>query len=146
MINRAYKYRIYPDCKQKIMFAKTFGCCRFIYNKMLEDKIACYDKNKTSLKTTPAQYKDTYPFLKEVDSLALANAQLHLQTAYKNFFAGKGKTGKPKFKSKHKSKAKYTTNNQHGSVRIENNKYIKLPKIGLVKIKVHRPLPNDGMI
>lgn len=83
---------------------------------------------------TPASYKSEFAFLKEVDSLALANAQLQVKAAYKNFFNG---SGFPKFRSKKDNYQTYTTNNQKGSVRIEDNK-IKLPKIGFVKIKLHR--------
>ena len=63
------------------------------------------------LNNTPAQYKDEFPFLKEVDSLALSNAQMNLQAAFKNFFKNKGKVGFPKFKSKKRDKDSYTTNN-----------------------------------
>ena len=85
-MNKAIKYRIYPTEEQIIMFSKTFGCCRKVYNLMLENKIKSYKENKTFGSQTPAMYKKEYPFLKEVDSLALANVQLNLQTAYKNFF------------------------------------------------------------
>ncbi|GAA6379780.1 hypothetical protein I2800192A2_18890 [Anaerostipes hadrus] len=85
-MNIAYRFRIYPTEEQKILFGKTFGCCRFLYNQMLDDKIREYEKTKKILKNTPAMYKREYPFLKEVDSLALANVQLHLEKAYKNFF------------------------------------------------------------
>ncbi|MGC8589540.1 helix-turn-helix domain-containing protein, partial [Athalassotoga sp.] len=80
------------------MFAKTFGCVRFVYNKMLEDKIDYYQAHKMMLNTTPAQYKSEFEWLNEVDSLALANAQLNLQRAFKNFF--QHQTEFPKFKSK----------------------------------------------
>lgn len=120
------------------MFAKTFGCVRFIYNRMLADKIAHYKQTGHTLQTTPAQYKNEFEWLKEVDSLALANAQLNLQSAYKNFFSQK-RVGFPKFKSKKNSRKRYTTNNQNGSVRIENGK-LKLPKVGFVKIVQHRPI------
>lgn len=86
---KAYKFRIYPNTAQQTLFAKTFGCVRFIYNKMLGDKMKHYEKTKESLKTTPAQYKTEFEWLKEVDSLALANAQLNLDKAYKNFFRDK---------------------------------------------------------
>lgn len=142
--NKAYKFRLYPNQEQQIMFAKTFGCARFVYNKMLSEKIAYYGLTKKTLNITPAKYKDEFPFLKEVDSLALANAQLNLDKAYKNFFRDKS-VGFPKYKSKHKSRQRYTTNNQNGSVRIENNK-IKLPKIGFVKIKIHRNIPENSII
>ena len=69
--NKAYKFRIYPNEEQKIMFAKTFGCARFIYNKMLSDKINYYQQTKQRLNNTPAQYKTEFKWLKEVDSLAL---------------------------------------------------------------------------
>ena len=82
MMLKAYKFRIYPNDEQIVLLAKTFGCARFIYNKMLEDKIAYYKQTKKKLNNTPAQYKEEYKWLKEVDSLALANAQLNLQNAY----------------------------------------------------------------
>lgn len=118
------------------MFAKTFGCCRKIYNLMLADKIEYYKQTGKSLMTTPAQYKKDYPYLKEVDSLALANAQLHLQSAYKNFFENP-KSGFPKFKSARRCRKAYTTNNQKGTVAIFGH-YIRLPKAGKVKIILHR--------
>lgn len=139
---KAYKYRLYPTENQKEYFANCFGCARFIYNRMLSDKIDHYKETKQMLKNTPAQYKNEFPFLKEVDSLALANAQQNLESAYKNFFRDTS-IGFPKFKSKHKSKSSYTTNNQGGNIRMEDGK-IKLPKIGLVKLKQHRTF--DGMI
>jgi len=91
-----------------------------------------------------AQYKEEFPWLKEVDSLALANAQLHLQVAYRNFFRSP-KSGFPKFKSKHRHQDSYTTNNQRGSIRIEHGR-IKLPRIGFVKLKQHRPIPENFCI
>ena len=138
----AYKYRMHPNKEQKEYFAKCFGCVRFIYNRMLSDKIEYYNKTKQKLNNTPAQYKNEFPWLKEVDSLALANAQMNLQTAYNNFFK-RPEVGFPKFKSKKSHKDSYTTNNQNGTVAI-SDKYIKLPKIGSVKIKKHRTF--DGLI
>ena len=82
----AYYFRIYPTDKQKELFVKTFGCARSIYNKMLADKIEHYKQTGKMLKNTPAQYKKNFPYFKEVDSLALANVQLHLQSAYNSFF------------------------------------------------------------
>ena len=146
-MNKAIKYRLYPANEQKVMFAKTFGCCRKVYNLMLADKIACYKETTSFGKQTPAMYKKNYPFLKEVDSLALANAQLNLQSAMKNRFdkTHKKRNGFPKFKSAKHSRKSYTTNNQNGTVAIIDNKYIKLPKIGRVKAKIHR-IPNDEWI
>lgn len=138
----SYKYRMYPNKEQQEYFAKCFGCVRFIYNRMLSDKIEYYKKTKQKLNNTPAQYKKEFPWLKEVDSLALANAQMNLQTAFTNFFKHT-EVGFPKFKSKKLHRNSYTTNNQNGTVTV-TDKYIKLPKIGLVKIKRHRAF--DGVI
>ena len=133
---KAYKYRIYPAKEQEEYFAKVFGCVRFIYNKMLNDKIEYYKQTREMLNNTPAQYKKEYPFLKEVDSLALANAQLNLEKAYKNFFRDKY-IGFPKFKKK-KGYQSYTTNNQDGTVTLENG-YLKIPKLKTkIKVKQHR--------
>lgn len=134
---KAYKYRIYPISEQRLYFAKTFGCTRFIYNKMLADKIEHYKETGEMLKNTPAQYKKEYEWLKEVDSLALANAQQNLEKAYKNFFRDKS-VGFPKFKSKKNNYYSYTTNNQNGTVYIKNN-HIKIPKLKtMIRIKYHR--------
>ena len=139
---KAYKYRIYPTSEQKLYFAKTFGCTRFIYNKMLADRIKSYKENKDlDIKQikypTPAQYKKEFEWLKEVDSLALANAQMNLDKAYKNFFRDKS-VGFPKFKSKKSNRFSYTTNNQNGTIYIDGN-YIKIPKLkSKIKIVLHR--------
>src|SRR5574344_231383 len=134
---KAYKYRIYPNLEQREYLAKTFGCSRFIYNKMLADKIDYYKETGEMLKNTPAQYKKQFEWLKEVDSLALANAQQNLEKAYKNFFRDKS-VGFPKFKSKKTNYHSYTTNNQKRTVYIENS-YIKIPKLKtMIKIKYHR--------
>jgi len=138
----AYKYRLYPNKEQQEYFARTFGCVRFIYNRMLSDKINYYKETKQKLNNTPAQYKKEFEWLKEVDSLALANAQMNLQTAYNNFFK-RPEVGFPKFKSKKNNCYSYTTNNQGGNIYI-SEKYIKLPKIGLVRVKKHREF--DGLI
>ena len=144
-MNKAYRYRLYPTTEQKIMFAKTFGCARFIYNKMLGDRLDYYKETGKRLNNTPAQYKKEFPWLKEVDSLALANAQINLNKAYNNFWSNRKHFGKPRFKSKKIGHASYSTNNQHGSVRIEGNK-VKLPKTGWVKLCLHRPLMENSTI
>lgn len=140
---KAYKYRIYPDAEQMQFFAKCFGCVRFVYNRMLSDRIEHYNLTGKSLNNTPAQYKSEFTWLKEVDSLALANAQMNLNTAYRNFFRNKS-NGFPKFKSKKTNNFSYTTNNQKGTVYIENG-CIKLPKLkSPVKIRQHRSF--EGVI
>jgi len=130
------------------MFAKTFGCCRKVYNLMLSDKIAGYKKTGKFPAVTPAKYKDEYPYLKEVDSLALANKQLDLQEAFRNTFSKtrKKSNGFPKFKSAKHSRKSYTTNNQKGTVAIIDNGYIKLPKTGKVKAVIHRIPDSDWII
>ena len=106
------------------------------------DRIKSYEENKDldieAIKyPTPAQYKKEYEWLKEVDSLALANAQMNLDKAYKNFFRDKS-VGFPKFKSKKTNRFSYTTNNQNGTIYIDNG-YIKIPKLkSKIKIVLHR--------
>ena len=115
---------------------------------MLSDKIDNYKATKSFGKQTPAMYKTDFPFLKEVDSLALANVQLNLQSAIKNCFdrSRKKQNGFPKFKSAKHSRKSYTTNNQKGTVAIIDDKYIKLPKIGKVKAVIHRQPEVDWTI
>jgi len=140
-VNRAYKFRIMPNSEQQIMFAKTFGCVRFVYNRMLADKIKYYEETKQKLNNTPAQYKKEFEWLKEVDSLALSNAQMNLQSAYNNFFKNP-KTGFPKFKSKKTNRRSYTTNCVNGNIKLIEG-CLTLPKIGKVKVKQHRSVPDD---
>ena len=133
---KSYKFRLYPNQEQKQLFAKTFGCSRAIWNMMLADKIKHYEETRETLYNTPAHYKKEFPWLREVDSLALANVQLNLQKAYKNFF--NSSFGFPKFKKKSHGQS-YTTNNQKGSISLENV-HIKLPKVGWVRVKAHRQI------
>ncbi|EMF0296039.1 transposase [Enterococcus hirae] len=140
---KAYKFRIYPTEEQETFFAKSFVCVRKVYNLMLDDRMKAYketrkDSSKKMSFPTPAKYKQDFPFLKEVDSLALANAQLNLDKAYKNFFRDKS-VGFPRFKSKKNPVQSYTTNNQNGTIALIDNKFVKLPKLkSLVKITLHR--------
>ena len=147
-MNKAIKYRVYPSDEQTVMFAKTFGCCRKVYNLMLNDKLESYKTTGKFVYVTPAMYKKEYLYLKEVDSLALANVQLNLQKAFRNCFdkSSKKQNGFPKFKSAKHSRKSYTTNNQKGTVAIIDDKYIKLPKIGKVKAVIHRQPETDWTI
>ncbi|WP_078409976.1 RNA-guided endonuclease TnpB family protein [Priestia abyssalis] len=147
--NKAYKFRLYPTKEQEILFAKTFGCVRFVYNKMLAERKEQYEQFKDDKEAlnnlkfpTPAKYKKEFEWLKEVDSLALANAQMNLQKAYKNFFSNNAKF--PKFKSR-KAKQSYTTNVVNGNIALLDG-YIKLPKLKKVKIKQHREIPDAHKI
>ena len=101
---RAYKYRIYPTADQKILFAKTFGCCRFVYNWALNLKIESYKNNNESLSNVyltnlmKSELKQENEWLSEVNSQSLQSSLRNLDTAYKNFFRDK-KVGFPRFKS-----------------------------------------------
>ncbi|MDR2940420.1 MAG: helix-turn-helix domain-containing protein, partial [Clostridiales bacterium] len=119
-MNKAYKFRMYPNQEQRGLISKTFGCVRFIYNKMLGEKKAYYEKHRKALRVTPAKYKSDYVWLKEVDSLALANAQINLETAYRNFFRDKA-IGFPKFKNKKGTRKSYTTNCINNNICIDGN-------------------------
>lgn len=145
---KAFKYRLYPTAPQAEKINQNIGCARFVYNQLLDAKIKHYEQHKETLYVTPAKFKGDYPFLKDADSLALSNAQLNLESAFNKFFDKK--TGYPKFKSKHKCRWSYTTNNQRNkknpekdSIRFDGNR-IKLPKVGYVKIVEHRP--HEGVI
>ena len=124
-INRAVKIRIYPNAEQRVQIEKTIGCSRFIYNYMLADKMEHYKKEKKMLRNTPASYKKEYPWLKEVDSLALANVQMHLESAFHKFFR-EPSVGFPRFKSKKSSRKSYTTNVVNGNIFLEGKYFASL--------------------
>jgi len=146
MANKAYVYRILPTKEQEILLKKTFGCGRFVYNKMLTVQQERYSRGEKHLsKMSANEYcnhvlKEEFPFLREVDKFALTNAIYHLEDGYNRFFQKQG--GFPKFKSKHKSKNSYTTNYTNGNI-IVGDDYIKLPKLGKVKAIIHCQ-PNDN--
>ena len=146
--NKAYKFRIYPDEEQKILFAKTFGCVRLVYNYWLNRKIRQYEEDKTTVTYTAcaremAEMKKTeeYLFLQEVDSVSLQQSLRHLDTAFQNFFKQPG-TGFPKFKSKKRNKNSYSTVCINGNIAVSDG-YLKLPKVGQVKLKQHRSVPDE---
>ena len=136
---KAYKYRLYPTNNQSAQLNKTFGCVRLVYNLMLDERKKHID-DTNNIVHNPSYFKLERPFLKEVDSLALANAWTNLNSAFSNF--KRDGVGFPKFKSKKNNHFSYTTNNQHGSIRIENKK-IKLPRVGFVKLKQHREFTGE---
>lgn len=140
---KAYKYRIYPNDGQKVQMAKTFGCCRFVYNQTLAYRKEAYEKDKKSISKTDCnnycnrELKKTYEWLKEVDKFALTNAIYNMDTAYQKFF--REHMGYPKFKSKHDIHKSYTTNFTNGNIAVDfENGKIKLPKLKEVKAKLHR--------
>ena len=143
---KAYKFRLYPNDNQKILINKTFGCTRFIYNHFLnkckENKfIKAYDMCK-ELKELVLDY----PFLKEVDSMALRCSIFNLEDSYKNYFSKR--SAYPSFKNKF-SKQSYRTNcitsvyknKKYSNIKIDiKERMIRVPKLGLVKIRGYRNL------
>nr|WP_294659769.1 IS200/IS605 family element RNA-guided endonuclease TnpB [uncultured Blautia sp.] len=140
---KAYKYRIYPNMEQRVQIAKTFGCCRFVYNRTLAYRKEMYEKKKKSVSKTDCnnycnrELKKENEWLREADKFALTNAIYNMDSAYQKFF--KEHAGYPKFKSKHDSHRSYTTNFTNGNIAadFERNK-VKLPKLKEVKAKLHR--------
>lgn len=125
---KAYKFRIYPTEEQKLFFIRNFGCARFTYNYLLTDLQKQYhEQGEISYHLTPAKLKREYPFLKEADSLALANAQMNLTRAFKNFY--QGRSSFPRLKRKKSLWQSYTTNNQHGTIAFIDDYRLKLPKL-----------------
>jgi len=156
------KYRIYPTETQKNTIMVTFGCARAVYNACLDAQNQHYEQWKNNGKTEGAfnnslpkisELKPKMPWLAKADSLALGMARLYFISALNAFFesrAGKRKGPKihyPKHKKRGKCKYSYTTCNQGNNIRFDQeNKHIKLPKLGWVKIVKHRPLPDGGEI
>ena len=149
MANRAFVYAIYPNKRQKEQCQKTFGCCRFVYNQMLMIQQDRYKKGEKHLSKIHANtycnqhLKTEYLFLKEVDKFALTNAIYHLANGYDRFFQHLGKF--PKYKSKHKAKRSYTTNFTNQNIEV-GDRYVKLPKLGRVKARIHRFPKKDWKI
>lgn len=136
-MEKAYKYRIYPNRIQKELIAKTFGSCRFVYNYYLTKRIEVYEMNKETFSygkcsNDMTQLKSELVWLKEVDSTALQSSLKDLDIAYQKFF--KEHSGFPKFKSKRIHRFSYRSKCVNGNIQY-CNKYIKLPKLGMVKTK-----------
>ena len=136
-MEKAYKFRIYPNKQQEELINKTFGCCRFVYNKYLAKRIELYENNKETYSykqcsSDLTNLKKELVWLKEVDSTSLQSSLKDLETAYKKFF--KEKSGFPKFKSKKTNRFSYKTKYTKGNIEYLR-KHIKLPKIGMVKIR-----------
>ena len=138
--HKAYKYRMYPTEEQKILIAKTFGCCRFYWNQALNDNEVAFREAGKGKINTPASYKKEFEWLKEVDAQALVQEQQTLKQSYINFYKNPIHFSKPKFKSKKDSRNSYTTC-QHGMN--VSQQYIKLPKLRQVKIKNHRNFSGE---
>lgn len=135
-IYKAYKFRIYPTKEQTELIEKTFGCCRWYWNKALHDNIEYYKENGTGKVNTPAIYKKDNEFLKEIDSMALCDVQLNLQSAFRKFFK-EPNVGFPKYKSKHKENhPSYTA---YTSLDCRKG-FVKIPKLKWIRCKTHREI------
>ncbi len=144
-VKRTYRFRIYPNPSQKELIEKTLGCSRQVYNDFLSMCIESYEVdhnrivNKYDLIKLLPEYKKTFPYLREVDSIALQQTVIHLYDAYMNFFRHNAEF--PKFKKK-KNDYGYTTMNTNSSIHfIEDD--IQIPKLGRVRVKLHRYLPES---
>ena len=137
-MQKGIKFRAYPNKEQKNLINQTLGCCRLIYNKGLTMRNEAYESgtkigyNQTSAMLTELKKTADFSFLKEADSIALQQALRDLDRGFKNFF--EKRASHPAFKSKHNNHQSYRTVNQGNNIRIAG-KYIKLPKLGYVKIK-----------
>ena len=136
-MEKAYKFRIYPNKQQEELINKTFGCCRFVYNRYLAKRIELYENNQETYSYKQCSYdltnlKKELIWLKEPDKFSLQNSLKDLEAAYKKFF--KEKIGFPKFKSKKTNRFSYRTNFTNGNIE-HCEKHIKLPKLGMVKIR-----------
>lgn len=141
-MDKSYKFRIYPTPEQQLLINKTFGCCRFVYNKYLAKRKEAYETDKKTLNyyacaSDLTVLKRDTEWLKEVDSTALQSSLRDLDTAFQNFFRG-AKSGQnigyPSFKSKHDNRKRYKSKM---NIRVFD-KSIQLPKLGLVECKVSR--------
>ena len=141
----AYEVRIYPSASQRAQIERTFGCCRWACNRCLEERKASYEK--TGISPTRFQLDRMLPtwkaenlWLKEADSHALQQAVAALCRAYDNFFhrcRTGGAPGYPRFKSKRNARQSYRTN---WGISVPDARHIKLPKLGLVKARISRPV------
>ena len=135
MFQRAYKVRIYPSEQQKVLLSKNFGCCRKVYNCMLEARINSYKSTGSFGRSKPSDFYGEFPFLKEADSNSLTGEVLTLNAAFKNYGERKADgVGFPKFKAKHRDKDSYTTYTTKNNVRVEGNR-LRLPKVGYVTFR-----------
>ena len=147
--HKAYKFRIYPTPGQQVLLAKTFGCVRLVFNHYLAVKTQSYENTGKTMSYTKCaadlvDLKKDKTFLQEVDSIALQQALRHLETAFQNFFRDK-KTGYPRFKSRKQHHYSYSTVCINNNIRLENG-ILTLPKIGKVRIKQHRAIPEDYIL
>lgn len=136
-MEKAFKYRIYPNKTQQELIQKTFGCVRYVYNYFLDLRISTYQNKQEFLtysKTSKllTKLKQEHEWLKEPDKDALQKSLKDLDMAFQKFF--KEHTGYPKFKSKKNRHKSYRTSCTNNNIRFEG-KHIRLPKLGNIKIR-----------
>lgn len=155
MVDMGFKFRIYPNMKQRRLIECTFGCTRWVWNHFLNKRQIEYENTGkssrayTQMKDLP-KLKETNPWLKEVDSTALQATLQHLDLAYDNFYRRvalkkkgeyKGDVGYPNFKGKHNRHQSYTSKNNNHTVYVADDmKHVRLPKLGMVRTRVSRPV------
>lgn len=140
VVNKAYKFRIYPNSQQEVLIAKTIGCSRFVFNHFLSAWNDTYERTGKGLtyhacSSQLPKLKKEYEWLKEVDSIAVQTSVKYLSDSFSRFFKKQNKA--PRFKSKKNPVQSYTTKQTNGNIAIIDNK-IKLPKLGLVKFAKSR--------
>lgn len=141
-MEKAFKFRLYPNKKQIDLINKTFGCVRFVYNYYLVKREEMYKTqgitlNYVSCSKDLTQLKQANTWLKEVDKFALQNALKDLDKAFKNFFEGRAEY--PKFKKKREGYQSYRTTFTNNNIEIRDSR-IKLPKLGWVKFAKSRDI------
>ncbi|RGP57629.1 transposase [Bacillus thuringiensis] len=140
MINKAYKFRIYPNQAQAILINKTIGCSRFVFNHFLSLWDHAYKETGKGLTygtcsaKLPAMKKELV-WLQEVDSIAIQSSIRNLADAYTRFF--KKQNSAPRFKSKKNNVQSYTTKQTNENIAVVGNR-IKLPKLGLIRFAKSR--------
>ena len=140
MMEKAFRFRIYPDEKQRRQIAKTIGCARLVYNDALDLRrqaweVGCIRLTYNWTSQSLTELKKHQLFLKKVDKFALQNALRDLDQAYKNFFAGRARY--PRFRQKHSHVQSYRTSFTNGNIAVHDDT-IKLPKLGRIKAAVSR--------
>lgn len=136
-MEKAFRYRIYPNKKQKELIQKTFGCARFVYNYFLDLRIKEYQNNHKSVSYNDTsklltQLKEELVWLREPDKDSLQKSLKDIDMAYQKFF--KEHSGFPKFKSKKDRHKSYRTSCTNNNIQF-CDKHIKLPKLGMVKTR-----------
>lgn len=135
------KLRLHPTEAQVALIEKTFGCCRYLWNKMLEDVQEFYAATDIHFIPTPAHYKKEAPFLKEVDSQALCTVHQNLRRAFLDFFRAPGSFGYPQFKCKKRKQdsfSVYCRAYRTGPSILLSEKGLQMPKLGLIPVTLHR--------